>query len=58
LVFKDSKANFISPSVVAREKETLGPNNGAITIAPITIATLLLKIPIAATIAERTTVTV
>jgi hypothetical protein len=47
----------MSPNVVPSAKETLGPSSGAITIAPTTTATLSRMRPIAATIADRATIT-
>ena len=42
-----------SARVVARERATLGPSKGTITMAPMKTAGLFFKSPIAATMAER-----
>ena len=49
------RASGASASVVASESATFGPSSGAMTMAPMTTATLSCRMPIAATIAERTT---
>src|SRR5690606_33488169 len=53
MVLSELLAIARSPRVVARERETFGVSMGAITMAPIITATLLLRTPIAATIEER-----
>ncbi|MGB7597359.1 MAG: hypothetical protein WBM09_07320 [Gallionella sp.] len=45
-----------SPSVVASASATFGPSSGAITIAPITMVTLLCSRPMVATMADSTTI--
>ncbi len=54
MVFRALFASCRSPRAVAKDRETLGVSMGAITIAPIITATLLLITPIAATIEEST----
>ena len=47
--------SFRSPKAAPSEKPRIGPNRGAITIAPMTPATLFECKPIAATMVDRTT---
>jgi hypothetical protein len=53
MVLSELLAMARSPKVVARDKEIFGVSMGAITMATIITATLLLRTPIAATIEER-----
>ena len=50
--FRACKPSRRSPRVAASESPTFGPRSGAMTIAPMIIATLFLARPIAATTAE------
>ena len=52
----DDMASFFEPIVAAKDNAKLGPNSGAITIAPTTTAMLSSDRPIVATIEERITI--
>jgi len=55
LAFIARLARSMSPMVVAKERATFGPRSGAMTMAPIMIATLPRRIPIAATTVDSIT---
>ncbi|OPX65100.1 MAG: hypothetical protein A4E30_00402 [Methanomassiliicoccales archaeon PtaB.Bin215] len=52
-VTPDLFRSLLSPRVVARDIAMLGPSRGAMTMAPITTATLSLSRPMAATRTDR-----
>ena len=57
-VFADSRINGISPKAVPSPNARFGPSSGAITIAPITTATLFSIRPMAATTVDSMTNTI